>query len=251
MQINTHTCNCQSIVLLFISIAIVITVIFLAPIPQDPAYHNFADKRALFGITNFWNVLSNLPFMLIGMLGLTRYFQKNISAPSTAYILFCTGAFFVAFGSSYYHFNPEPLTLVWDRLPMTIAFMAFFSMVLQDRVSEKLGKRILWPLVFAGFSSVGYWYWTELQGAGDLRAYALVQFLPMILIPLILLLYPGKRLKTVWLWMTILAYSLAKITEHLDLVLYNHLTYISGHSIKHLLGSLSILCVIFASKKVQ
>ena len=32
------------------------------PVPQDPAYHCFADGRPLLGIPNFWNVLTNLPF---------------------------------------------------------------------------------------------------------------------------------------------------------------------------------------------
>ena len=41
-----------------------ITVVFLLPpIPQDPAYHNFADQRTLYGVPNFWNVVSNLPFV--------------------------------------------------------------------------------------------------------------------------------------------------------------------------------------------
>ena len=34
---------------------------FLPPIPQDQAYHQFADHRTLLGIPNFWNVVSNVP----------------------------------------------------------------------------------------------------------------------------------------------------------------------------------------------
>ena len=41
-------------------------VLLLSPIPQDQGYHRFADGRSLLGIPNFWNVVSNLPFVLIG-----------------------------------------------------------------------------------------------------------------------------------------------------------------------------------------
>ena len=49
-------------------------------------------------------------------------------------------------------------------------------------MSEQGGRVILWPLVLAGVASVGYWYWSEIQGQGDLRAYGVAQFLPMLLI---------------------------------------------------------------------
>jgi len=40
------------------------------PIGQDPQYHEFADQRAFFGIPNFWDVVSNIPFLLVGIAGL-------------------------------------------------------------------------------------------------------------------------------------------------------------------------------------
>ena len=41
---------------------------WLPPLPQDPTYHAFADRRTFFGIPNFWNVCSNLAFVLVGAL---------------------------------------------------------------------------------------------------------------------------------------------------------------------------------------
>ena len=41
-------------------------VFLLPPIPQDPSYHNFADQRRLAGIANALDVLSNIPFALVG-----------------------------------------------------------------------------------------------------------------------------------------------------------------------------------------
>ena len=124
---------------------------------------------------------------------------------------------------------------------MTVACMALFSIVVRDRITEPFGSVMLWPLVLAGVASVGYWYWSELQGRGDLRAYGVIQFLPMLLIPLMLILYSGKGLSAPWLWGTLGTYSLAKMAEHFDKVIYDTTGIVSGHSIKHVLGSLAVL----------
>ena len=44
-------------------------LLLLPPIAQDQSYHQFADQRTLLGIPNFWNVVSNLPFIAIGATG--------------------------------------------------------------------------------------------------------------------------------------------------------------------------------------
>jgi len=58
---------------IFLSVLVLLAfllVFFIPPIPQDLEYHYFADSRVIFGIYNFWNVLSILPFLLVGGLGL-------------------------------------------------------------------------------------------------------------------------------------------------------------------------------------
>src|SRR5215472_12695351 len=47
----------------------VLAMLFVPPIHQDPAYHHFADQRTLFGIPNFFNVVSNLPFLFVAIWG--------------------------------------------------------------------------------------------------------------------------------------------------------------------------------------
>jgi peptidoglycan/LPS O-acetylase OafA/YrhL len=229
-----------------VTVAGIAAVFWIPPIPQDPSYHAFADQAALFGTPNFWNVFSNLPFVLVGAVGLVWLPRLPQTTPRLAYIVFCIGVVCVGFGSAYYHYSPTTQTLVWDRLPMTVAFMALFSMVVRDRVSEKLGAALLWPLIAAGVASVFYWDYTELHGQGDLRAYALIQFLPMLLIPLMLLLFTGKGLDARWLWGTLAFYLLAKVTEHFDKAIFDALGFMSGHSIKHALGAVAVLCTIIA-----
>ncbi len=43
---------------------------FYAECPQAAGYHEFADTRIFLGIPNFLNVISNIPFLLVGILGL-------------------------------------------------------------------------------------------------------------------------------------------------------------------------------------
>ena len=54
----------------------IVTLVALLPLPpllQNQDYHQFADQRELFGIPNFWNVVSNLPFIAVGAIGLARF----------------------------------------------------------------------------------------------------------------------------------------------------------------------------------
>jgi hypothetical protein len=221
------------------------------PLPQDPTYHAFADRRTFFGIPNFWNVCSNLAFVLVGVFGLRTFSQLRPSSPRSAYVVFCLGVVCLGCGSAYYHYTPSTPALVWDRLPMTVAFMALFSMVVRDRLSDQGGRVMLWPLVLVGVASVGYWYWSELHGRGDLRAYGVVQFLPMLLMPLMLLICSGKGLSAPWLWGTLGTYAVAKVAEHFDAAMYDATGIVSGHSLKHVLGSLAVLWAVFAVRRFR
>jgi hypothetical protein len=69
----------------------------LPPILQDQNYHHFADQRAFLGVPNFWNVVSNLPFIAVGAAGL-RQFHRD-----PAVLVIFLGIFLTGFGSSYYH----------------------------------------------------------------------------------------------------------------------------------------------------
>jgi len=157
---------------------------FISPIPQDPGYHNFADLRPRFDIPNFGDVVSNIGFLIVGLLGLSMILGPKCkelfdrSSDAIPYIIAFIGVTFVAFGSSYYHWAPGNETLLWDRLPMTISFMSLFAAVIADRINRRAGLYILLPvLLAAGVLSVFYWNFTELAGQGDLRPYAIVQFL--------------------------------------------------------------------------
>jgi len=219
------------------------------PIPQDPAYHDFADKRALFGVRNFWNVATNIPFLFVGAIGLAGSGRLASQDLRFHYLFFCTAVMLVAFGSAYYHLEPSTRALIWDRLPMTVAFMTLLSAVIADRVSWIVGRALMWPLVVVGLASIAWWVRTEAAGQGDLRPYALVQFLPMLLVPMILLLWRGDGLRANPVWMAFGAYAAAKLAEHFDQAIFAATGGFSGHSGKHLLAALATWWVVRAFQK--
>lgn len=230
--------------MIVITLFAVIGVMMLDPIAQDLTYHEFNDQQSISGIPNFWNVVSNVPFFLVGIFGLYFVLASNkikiITEIKIAYILFFSGVALVAFGSGYYHLSPNNETLVWDRLPMTFAFMALFSTIIAEFISLRVGKLLLWPFVIFGVFSVFYWNYTEINGAGDLRLYALVQFIPVVMIPIILYFFKSKFTYSSGYWYLIVAYMLAKIFEYLDSEIHNVLIIISGHSIKHVIAALGV-----------
>jgi hypothetical protein len=236
--------------LLVIALAAIFAAFLVSPIPQDPAYHRFVDQRTLLGLPNFWNVFSNIGYLLVGIFGFARLGLVQAPVPRPAYLVFCVAVTLVAFGSAWYHYAPSNDSLVWDRLPMAPGFMALFAVVLGERVSWRLAQRLLWPLIISGIASVLFWAWTESRGAGDLRPYALVQFLPIVLMPLLLLLFPGNGRSARWLWWTFAGYVLAKVAEYLDGSIHDVLG-ISGHSIKHFVSSIAVLFAVFAMLEMR
>lgn len=195
----------------------------LPPLLQDQNYHQFADQRELFGIPNFWNVVSNLPFIVVGVAGLLRFHRD-----ATTLVLF-TGLFLTGFGSSYYHLNPNDSTLFWDRLPMTLCFAAILAAVVEERVDARAGTMLLRPLLAIGIFSLLLWRWTD-----DLRLYAWAQFFPFFALVLILQLFPPKYTGASYWVIAAALYALAKLLEFLDEKIYSVGSIVSGHTLKHL-----------------
>ncbi|MCF6318486.1 MAG: ceramidase [Proteobacteria bacterium] len=229
-----------------VSLLAVIGVFFIKPIPQDLAYHGFIDNKEMMGIPNFWNVMSNLPFLIVGMLGMVRLSRLRIVEDMrVAYWLLFFGVALVAFGSGYYHWSPGNQTLVWDRLPMTIAFMSLFAIIISEFIDAKKSALLLFPLLIVGVASVFYWQVTD-----DLRFYALVQFLPIVLIPLILIIYSSKFTKISGYWWLLAAYVLAKVLEYFDSQIFDLLGgLMSGHAIKHVAAAIGMYVLYLSYKK--
>ena len=213
-------------------------IFILSPIEQQKEYHNFCDSETIFNIPNYWNVVSNIPFLIIGLIGL--YKSSTLLESKIQYILFFLGISLVSIGSGYYHLNPNNDTLVWDRLPMTIAFMSLFSIIISEFIDLKIGLKSLFPLVLVGLLSVVYWIVFN-----DLKIYILVQFYPVLAILTILIFFKSKYNLTIGYWLLLLAYIIAKIFEHFDYQTQYVLKILSGHTLKHLVISIGIFSFLY------
>jgi hypothetical protein len=220
--------------------------ILLRPLAQDPAYHAFADGRTLLGIPNFWNVVSSVPFFIVGLWGLVFLARHpaTVTQLRGVWTVFFIGVLATMFGSGYYHLAPDNVSLGWDRLTMVIAFMSLLTLVIGEYLSTDWANRLLVPLLLIGASSVYYWLHTEALGAGDLRPYALVQFLPMLLVPFVVLSRRGRSDLGPWFGLMIVFYAAAKIFEFYDASVYEAGELMSGHALKHVLAALGAACLL-------
>ena len=210
-----------------------IGLLLLPPITQDQNYHDFADQRTILGIPHFWNVVSNLPFVAVGLAGLLQ-FRRNPAIALLFLAIMMTG-----FGSAYYHLDPNDRTLFWDRLPMAISFMAVLAIAIEERLDAKAGAILLWPLIAVGIFSLLVWRWT-----GDLRLYGWVQFFPCLAVPLLFLLFRPKYTGTSYWLVAAALYALAKVFEFYDEAIYSFGSIVSGHTLKHVAAAAACFTIL-------
>jgi len=213
------------------------------PIAQLDNYHAFADQGSWLGLPHAADVLSNLGFALVGLWGIRTLWpvrnHPGIEPGKLAYGLFLLALILTAAGSSYYHLAPDNERLLWDRLPIALACAGLLVGVLADTT---LAKSKVTPvtvvLALYAVASVFWWYFTELNGQGDLRPYLLIQILPIVLIPLLQAIYHAPRQDRLWFGAALLLYVIAKLTEINDHLIHE-LTgmTLSGHTLKHLLAT--------------
>jgi hypothetical protein len=202
---------------------------------------------------NALDVLSNLPFALVGTAGLVVTFRRRTRFDRPwerwPYVALFAGTALTAAGSSYYHLQPDNARLVWDRLPMTIGFMGFLAATVAERIGVRAARALLVPAVIFGAASVFHWHWTELRGAGDLRWYLLVQFGSLIAIALMLILYPPRYTCTNLVVAGLGAYALAKVLELGDSAIFSAGHVVSGHSLKHVSAAAGVGFLVAALKR--
>ena len=247
-------------VILGVTLACAVGVLAIPPLPQSQDYHNFADRRPLLGIPNFLDVASNAAFLLAGGLGLLFLARQRGSntgdtftenAEQRPYAILFLGIALTGIGSAYYHLAPDNARLVWDRLPMTIGFTAILAAIIAERISLRAGLLSLVPLIAAGIGSVVYWQMTELAGRGDLRPYVLVQFYPMLGIPLLMFLFPPKYTRSADLLGAVALYALAKAFEALDTQIFGLGQIVSGHTLKHIVAAFAIYQILRMLRRRQ
>ncbi len=229
-------------VLLAATLAAVFIVYLFPAIPQNEAYHQFADQRTVLGIPNGLNVLSNACFLLVGLpgIGLTLRGAGFLDPRERwPYCAFFIGVTLTAFGSAWYHLDPNNHTLVWDRIPMTIGFLALVAALIAERIDVTTGLWLLLPLIAAGIGTVIDWEITQSRGHGDLRPYAITQFGSLLVMVLLLVLFPARYTRSLDFGISLALYGVAKIFEATDRLVFSIGRMVGGHVIKHILAALS------------
>ena len=235
---------------LALALAVVVLVTaWLPPLPQPEAYHAFAETRTVLGIPHFGDVVSNLAFVLVGVLGLGVLFWRK-RPPGPCFVqpfeawpwrVAFAAAVLVGVGSAYYHWEPTHLRLYWDRLAMSVLFMTILAAIVGERVHPRAGFLALPFLVLLGMAGTTHWLFTELQGAGDLRLYLLTQLLPLFGGLLLILLYRSPYTRGGDFVVAAGWYLLAIVAQQLDQAIHAWTAgWLSGHTLKHLLAATAV-----------
>lgn len=221
-----------------LAVLLVFGLLLHGPIPQWAAYHQFADQRGWLGLPHAADVLSNLPFALVGLWALWARRDEPRSDAWLAWQAFAAALVATAAGSSLYHWAPDNASLAFDRLPIAWACAALTCAFLAERVDARWGSmHTLAVALLAASASVALWWWSEQSGRSDLRPYLFVQFLPMLLVPAALLMRLPRRFAAAapdaaW-WGVLAGYALAKALEVADHAVFDALGLVSGHTLKH------------------
>lgn len=216
-----------------------VTAALLPTLAQWQSYHDFADQRTLLGVPHALNVLSNLPFLVVGGLGLLHIVRAGIDrAVALPYGLFFAGALLTAFGSAWYHLDPRDATLVWDRLPIALGFAGLVAATLVDRVPRRATP---FSTAFAGVAvaTVLHWSW-----GGNLLPYLVMQagFVAAALVATAGVASTFTHAR--WLYGAALLYGAAVVCEKFDKPIDAWLNgVVSGHTLKHLLAALALYVV--------
>lgn len=245
------------LILLAPAVLIAVVALLLHPIPQPLSYHDFADQRSWLGIPNFGDVVSNLPFALVGLWGLVALLGSTSvrfadHRERWLYVTMFLSLILTSIGSAYYHLAPSNARIVWDRIPIMMVFMALLSSVIAERISVNVGFALFPLLEVAGIASVLLWRASELKGHGDLRFYAAVQVYS-ILILLLALLLPPRYSRGFDFAVVVGFYVLAKILEETDKQVFGLGHLVSGHTLKHLAAAAAsywILRMLFKREPV-
>ncbi|XBI33084.1 hypothetical protein VPH35_056447 [Triticum aestivum] len=185
-------------------------------------------------IPNMLNVLLNIPFLFVGIAKLIlcqykNYFTLCLQGELWSWTLSFAGFTAVGIGSSYYHLYPNDATLVWDRLPMTIAFTSIVAIFIIERVDGRAGTKSLAPLVIVGALSI--LYWSENHGSNPVCSMHCKPVMAIVIPPM----YTHS---SYWLW-TAGFYLLAKVEEAADKPIYRWThDIVSGHTLKHLCAAM-------------
>ncbi|RXZ42445.1 hypothetical protein [Crenobacter cavernae] len=234
----------RPLALIALAIALAALTVWLSPLALPAGYHAFADRRALFGLPNAADVLSNAGFALVGILGLAELFRGRLAVARAAlpgYALFFAALVPTALGSAWYHLAPDDARLFWDQLPIVLAAAGLLSATLAEALRPSQGLLQMMPTVVLSVLAALVVLYGRVSG--DLAPYVAVHLALIAFVPLLQALYPTPVRQRFSIAIAIAFYLVARACELADLTLYDALGFVSGHTLKHLFMSIAALAV--------
>jgi len=241
-----HPIRKPEALLLGSGLAMVLLAWLAPPLAQPALYHPFADQRSWLGVPFAMDFLSNLAFVVTGLLGLVRLWRLPASLPGSAQrplaAMFFWGLLLTAVGSAWYHWLPDDAGLAVDRIGMALAFAGLLGLAAAGRISGRAGVLLALSLLLLGPLSV--WVWAV---SGNVLPWGVLQFGSMALLLWLAWLKPLPGGLAVRWGVLIVIYAVAKGLEQADQVVFT-LTgqLVSGHSLKHVVAALAAWPVIAA-----
>lgn len=236
----------SEITLVLVCLSLAAAALFGPALAQPAHYHEFADRRVIWKLPFAMDLLSNLPFALVGLAGSWRLLRAPARALSNVQramsTLLFAGLLLTAAGSSWYHWQPADASLVVDRCGMAVAFAGLLGLATAGRVSERAGAAIGLAVLLLGPLAAQ----TALN-TGNVLPWALLQFGGMVWVMGMALLPARRQALDIHWGFVIGAYAVAKVLEMNDHEIY-HATgqLVSGHTLKHLVAASAAWPVIAA-----
>lgn len=239
---STQSTSLSSGTLAIFGAALAATALCGPSVVQPESYHAFADQRELFGMPHAMDVISNLPFLLLGLLGLARLPHVAATWKGLTLLLY-TGLLMTFSGSGIYHLAPSDHGLLLDRLGMLVLFAAILGLATADRLGFAQARWVLTWVGLGGAASLAAWWY-----AGNLLPWVVLQVGGVLVLLLLACSRPQANNPTFRLGLCVLCYGLAKLCELADEELFRLSgELLSGHSLKHLLSGLAVLPLLQAT----
>jgi len=206
--------------------------------PNQPSdFHDFAAVDSFLGVDNGLDVFSNIPFALVGLIGCRSLLRRDsLEGSVEPYEARLWWVVFVSIGfasvlSSWYHLSPNDVRIVFDRLPIITLMSAVFTIFLSQTMGEKW-MRIFFPLLVISWFSV-----LLINFSGEWRPYLIMQFLPLVMIPSLVILFDHGRGGVREFCTAAMLFLIGKVAHEFDHEIYTLSGVISGHSVWHLLAA--------------
>lgn len=227
-----------------LTVVLAIAMAWVLPHEDFASYGNFADDSAQGN--NARNVLSNLGLVIVGAAGVLWSLRHRREDFAESLTLFA-GVVAAGLGSMYFHGQPllderlnrlNRYALLWDRMPMTIAFAGLIALMLRDRVLRRPNRALLPLLVVIGLATALYWYWS-----GDLYPYAFFQFYTAAGTLLMIMTLRPAYTEAGYVAAAVFLFGISKVFEDFDWLIYGKWD-IGGHPLKHIASAAAALMIL-------